>query len=84
MLAASVSFSTPFEPSCLLVYGPGRYRFRDFVVVGGGLTLLLALVCGALDPDPVGSSLTAGREREAHRSGVLEATPTYFGHKVAK
>lgn len=37
-LGASCSFITPFEPACLLVYGTGRYRFRDFVIVGGGLT----------------------------------------------
>jgi di/tricarboxylate transporter len=40
-LAASLSFITPLEPSCLLVYGPGRYRFRDFTIVGGPLTLML-------------------------------------------
>jgi di/tricarboxylate transporter len=45
MLSASVSMLTPFEPSCILVYGPGKYRFRDFLVVGGGVTLvLLALI----------------------------------------
>jgi di/tricarboxylate transporter len=43
MLAASVSFITPFEPSCILVYGPGKYRFIDFVKVGAGLTLVLAV-----------------------------------------
>ncbi len=43
MLAASVSFITPFEPSCILVYGPGKYRFLDFVKVGLGLTLLLTV-----------------------------------------
>jgi di/tricarboxylate transporter len=42
MLGASLSFITPLEPSCILVYGPGRYRFGDFVKVGSGLTLLLA------------------------------------------
>jgi di/tricarboxylate transporter len=41
MLSASLSMITPFEPSCLLVYGPGKYKFRDFVKVGGGLTLVL-------------------------------------------
>lgn len=50
MLAASISFLTPFEPSCLLVYGPGRYRFRDFVRVGGGLTLVLLIVVLPLIP----------------------------------
>jgi di/tricarboxylate transporter len=44
MLAASVSFLTPFEPACLLVYGPGKYRFLDFVKVGAGMTVLLALL----------------------------------------
>jgi di/tricarboxylate transporter len=37
-LAASCSFLTPLEPACLLVWGPGRYRFFDFVRVGGPLT----------------------------------------------
>lgn len=44
-LAASLSFITPFEPSCLLVYGPGKYRFRDFMIAGAPLT---ALVLGML------------------------------------
>jgi di/tricarboxylate transporter len=39
-LAASSSFLTPLEPACLLVYGPGRYRFSDFVKVGALLTVL--------------------------------------------
>jgi di/tricarboxylate transporter len=50
MLAASVSFITPFEPSCILVYGPGKYRFIDFVKVGAGLTVLLAAVVLLLLP----------------------------------
>ncbi len=29
-VAASCSYLTPLEPACLMVYGPGRYRFRDF------------------------------------------------------
>jgi di/tricarboxylate transporter len=41
-LAASLSFLTPLEPACLLVYGPGRYRFGDFVRVGLPLTLISA------------------------------------------
>jgi di/tricarboxylate transporter len=44
MLAASVSFVTPFEPSCILVYGPGKYKFLDFVKVGFLLTLLLMTI----------------------------------------
>ena len=44
MLGASVSLITPFEPSCILVYGPGKYRFRDFVKVGLTLTVVLVLI----------------------------------------
>jgi di/tricarboxylate transporter len=48
--AASCSFLTPLEPSCLLVYGPGRYRFFDFTRVGGLLTLIVFLVSMLLIP----------------------------------
>ncbi|MEO5720285.1 MAG: SLC13 family permease [Chthoniobacterales bacterium] len=44
MLTASLSLVAPFEPSCILVYGPGKYRIADFVKVGMGLTITLALV----------------------------------------
>lgn len=40
-VAASTSFITPMEPACLMVYGPGRYRFTDFVRVGAPLTALI-------------------------------------------
>jgi di/tricarboxylate transporter len=50
MLAASISFIAPLEPACILVYGPGRYRFLDFVKVGGGLTLILIPVVLLLIP----------------------------------
>ncbi len=43
-VAASNSFITPLEPSCMLVFGPGRYRFQDFVKVGSGLTVLAMIV----------------------------------------
>lgn len=43
-VAASNSFITPLEPSCMLVYGPGRYTFMDFVRVGAGLTLVTFVV----------------------------------------
>jgi len=49
-LAASISYITPFEPSCLLVYGPGKYRFRDFLVAGTPLSLLLLVVLMLLVP----------------------------------
>jgi di/tricarboxylate transporter len=40
-VGASCSFITPLEPACLMVYGPGNYRFFDFVKVGSLLTLLV-------------------------------------------
>lgn len=40
-LAASCSYLTPLEPACLIVYGPGEYRFSDFLKVGFPLTLLI-------------------------------------------
>ncbi len=43
-IAASTSYLTPLEPACLMVYGPGRYRFLDFVKVGGLLTLVVYLI----------------------------------------
>ena len=50
MLAASISFIAPFEPSCILVYGPGKYRFLDYVKTGLGLTLILAVAVLLLIP----------------------------------
>ncbi|MBN1580583.1 MAG: SLC13 family permease [Anaerolineae bacterium] len=49
-VGASCSFITPLEPSCLMVYGPGRYKFTDFVQVGFPLTVLIYLVAIALVP----------------------------------
>ena len=49
-LAASCSFITPLEPACLLVYGPGHYRFSDFVRVGAPLTVLIYMLCITLVP----------------------------------
>ena len=39
-----------FDPSCILVYGPGKYRFLDHVKTGLGLTLVLAVVVLLLIP----------------------------------
>ena len=50
MLAASISFIAPLEPSCILVYGPGKYRFADFIKIGVGLTLVLIPVVLFLIP----------------------------------
>jgi di/tricarboxylate transporter len=48
--AASCSFLTPLEPACLLVYGPGRYRFGDFARVGFPLTILMFVIAMLLLP----------------------------------
>jgi di/tricarboxylate transporter len=49
-LAASLSFITPLEPSCVLVYPAGRYRFSDFVKVGGALTVVTSILILILVP----------------------------------
>ena len=49
-LAASLSFITPFEPSCLIVYGPGKYRFRDFLITGLPLTAIVVVVLLVMVP----------------------------------
>ncbi|NAZ37102.1 SLC13 family permease [Rubellimicrobium sp. CFH 75288] len=43
MLAASAAFATPVGYQCnLLVYGPGGYRFADFLRIGVPLNLVMA------------------------------------------
>ncbi len=49
-IAASTSYLTPLEPACLMVYGPGRYRFTDFLKVGGLLTVMVYLLAIVLTP----------------------------------
>ncbi len=48
--AASCSFMTPLEPSCVLVYRPGHYRFSDFMRVGGALTVIVFVTAMLLIP----------------------------------
>jgi di/tricarboxylate transporter len=48
--AASCSFITPLEPSCIMVYGAGRYRFADFLKVGTLLTLIIYVIVIVLVP----------------------------------
>jgi di/tricarboxylate transporter len=50
MLSASLSLITPFEPSCILVRGPGQYKFTDFLKTGLPLTLLLMFVIYKMIP----------------------------------
>jgi di/tricarboxylate transporter len=50
-VAAVAALLTPIgHNGNLLVYGPGRYQFSDFVKVGTPLTLLVALVVAFLAP----------------------------------
>jgi di/tricarboxylate transporter len=49
-VAASTSFITPLEPSCLMVYGPGRYKFMDFIKVGSLLTVIIYGIAIVLVP----------------------------------
>ena len=49
-LAASCSFLTPLEPACLLVYGPGHYRFSDFPRVGLPLSILIYIIAIVMVP----------------------------------
>ncbi len=49
-VAASTSYLTPLEPSCLMVYGPGKYQFSDFARVGLPLTVLIYVIAIVLVP----------------------------------
>jgi di/tricarboxylate transporter len=49
-IAASCSYLTPLEPSCLMVYGPGKYQFSDFFKVGAPLTVLIYVIAIMLVP----------------------------------
>lgn len=51
MMAASASFATPIGyQTNMMVYGPGGYRFSDYLRIGLPLNILLGLVTVALAP----------------------------------
>jgi di/tricarboxylate transporter len=50
-MASVVAFLTPIgHHGNLLIYGPGGYRFADFIRVGAPLTALAAVIVAFLAP----------------------------------
>ena len=51
MMAASAGFATPIGyQTNLMVYGPGGYRFSDYVKIGVPLDILIWIVTVAIAP----------------------------------
>ena len=51
MIAASASFATPIGyQTNLMVYGPGGYRFSDYLRIGVPLNLVIGVVAVGLAP----------------------------------
>jgi di/tricarboxylate transporter len=49
ILAASTSFFTPVGYHTLtLIYGPGKYRFKDYLIAGLPLTIIIWIVASLL------------------------------------
>ena len=50
-IASSASFITPIaHPANILVMGPGGYRFRDYMIVGMPLTLIVFAIIMVMVP----------------------------------
>lgn len=49
-VGAATSYITPLEPACMMVYGPGNYRFTDFLKVGIPLTFLIFVIAMLMVP----------------------------------
>jgi di/tricarboxylate transporter len=49
-LTSSCSLLTPLEPACLLVYGPGHYRFVDYIKVGIIPSILIYVIAILMVP----------------------------------
>jgi len=49
-IGAATSYITPLEPACMMVYGPGNYRFMDFVKVGSLLTVIVFAIALLMVP----------------------------------
>ena len=49
-LTAGCALVTPLEPACLLVYGPGHYRFTDYLKVGLIPALLIYVIAILMVP----------------------------------
>ncbi len=51
MLSAATALATPIGyPTNLMVYGPGGYRFGDYLRIGGPLSILIAVIAIPLIP----------------------------------
>ena len=51
MMAASAGFATPIGyQTNLMVYGPGGYRFSDYVKIGVPLDILMWIITVAIAP----------------------------------